>query len=52
MFAGVYFEGIPATERESLERTMESHLRPALYKDGAWWADYRRLRVEAIKLVT
>jgi trans-aconitate methyltransferase len=49
MFAGVYFEGIPAAERESLERALESRLRPTLYKDGAWWADYRRLRVEAVK---
>jgi hypothetical protein len=49
MFAGAYFEGIPAAERESLERAMEGRLRPALYKDGAWWADYRRLRVEAVK---
>ena len=49
MFAGMYFEGIPASERESLESAIESRLRPALYKDGAWWADYRRLRVEAVK---
>lgn len=49
MFAGFYFEGVPADERESLERAIESRLRPALYKDGAWWADYRRLRVEAVK---
>lgn len=49
MFGGKYFEGIPVTERESLERAIESHLRPVLYKDGAWWADYRRLRVEAVK---
>ena len=52
MFAGKYFEGIAAAERESLERAIEDGLRPALYKDGAWWADYRRLRVEAVKTST
>ena len=48
MFAGAYFEGIPAGERERLMREIEERLRPALYRDGAWWADYRRLRVEAV----
>lgn len=24
-------------------------LRPTLYRDGAWWADYRRIRIVAIK---
>lgn len=50
MFTGSYFEGIPAAERAILIRTIEDRLRPALYKDGAWWADYRRLRVEAIQM--
>lgn len=52
MFAGAYFEGVTAAERESLERTIEDRLRPVLYRDGAWWADYRRLRAEAVKTLT
>jgi hypothetical protein len=28
---------------------VESALRPALWRDGNWWADYRRIRVVAIK---
>lgn len=28
---------------------LSTRLRPALYRDGAWWADYRRLRVAAVK---
>jgi trans-aconitate 2-methyltransferase len=48
MFAGSYFEGIPSGERAAIFRTIEDRLRPSLYKDGAWWADYRRLRVEAV----
>jgi len=50
MFAGSYFEGIPAADREPLQRFIEERLRPVLYRDGAWWADYRRLRVDAVKL--
>jgi trans-aconitate methyltransferase len=50
MFAGAYFEGIPPGHREPLLRTIEDRLRQDLYRDGAWWADYRRLRVEAVLL--
>jgi trans-aconitate 2-methyltransferase len=28
---------------------MEQKLRPLLYREGSWWIDYRRLRIEAIK---
>jgi len=48
MFAGPYFEGIPPEERTALVNAIEDRLRPDLYRDGAWWADYRRLRVEAV----
>jgi trans-aconitate methyltransferase len=48
MFAGSYFEGIPGAERDALVRVIEERLRLELFRDGAWWADYRRLRVEAI----
>jgi len=50
MFAGGYFEKIPPGDREPLLRAIEEDLRPVLFRDGAWWADYRRLRVEAIKV--
>jgi trans-aconitate methyltransferase len=49
MFASVYFERVPVREREPLLREIEHRLRPELYRDGAWWADYRRLRVEAFR---
>jgi trans-aconitate methyltransferase len=47
MFAGAYFEAVAPAEREALISQIEERLRPALYCDGAWWADYRRLRVDA-----
>jgi len=47
MFGGVWFEEVPEKDREGLVAEMESRLRAGLYRDGAWWADYRRLRLSA-----
>jgi trans-aconitate 2-methyltransferase len=47
MFAGAYFEDVPENRRDALVREIETLLRPQLYCDGAWYADYRRLRVKA-----
>jgi hypothetical protein len=49
MFGGDYFEGVPGDRREALIREIEAALRPALWCDGAWYADYRRLRIVAEK---
>ena len=49
MFAGSWFEGISLADRAALIGTIEDRLRTTLYKDGSWWADYRRLRIEAVK---
>jgi trans-aconitate methyltransferase len=45
MFAGAYFDNIPQPQREALITAIEARLRPVLFRDGAWWADYRRLRI-------
>jgi trans-aconitate methyltransferase len=47
MFAGVWFEGVAEKEREGIIVEIESRLRLQLWRDGAWWADYRRLRLAA-----
>jgi trans-aconitate methyltransferase len=49
MFAGTWFEGVPAKARGAIVAEIESRLRPSLFRDNAWWADYRRLRVIAIR---
>jgi trans-aconitate methyltransferase len=49
MFGGAYFEDVPAGERDALVRQIEARLKPHLWRDGAWFADYRRLRVAAEK---
>ncbi|HEX6329241.1 MAG TPA: methyltransferase domain-containing protein [Jiangellaceae bacterium] len=46
MFAGPVMADVPA---EAVDRAVEI-ARPALWRDGAWWADYRRLRFRAVKV--
>jgi trans-aconitate methyltransferase len=50
MFAGEWFKGVPLSDRSEQIAEIENRLRPALYREGAWWADYQRLRVKATKL--
>lgn len=40
-------DGLDAAKQEAVLADMEFALRPTLWRDGAWWADYRRLRVAA-----
>lgn len=47
MFAGAFLSGLAAPSREELFVEMERRLAPALHRDGAWFIDYRRLRVTA-----
>jgi trans-aconitate methyltransferase len=47
MFAGVWFEGVPAPSRAAIVAEIESRLRPVLFHDERWWIDYRRLRLIA-----
>jgi len=49
MFAGAYFEDVPEDRKEALVRQIEERLRPDLWCDGAWYADYRRLRIRAFR---
>lgn len=46
MFAGDLLAGVPASV---LERASEI-ARETLWREGTWWADYRRLRFRAVKI--
>ena len=47
MFAGTWLEAVPAGEKRAVLEELESRLRAELWREGSWWADYRRLRVVA-----
>lgn len=49
MFCSAYLAGLDEKKRESFLEYVEDQLRPALFHDGQWWADYRRLRIVAVK---
>jgi trans-aconitate methyltransferase len=49
MFCGGYFGGLTAEETRVKLCELVAQLRPALYNDGVWTLDYRRLRIVAIK---
>jgi trans-aconitate 2-methyltransferase len=50
MFADAFLAGLSADQKIQIIRTVEEHLLPTLYQEGNWTADYRRIRIVAIKL--
>ncbi len=49
MFASRFLDKLPADQQTQVIQTVEQRLKPTLYREGTWIADYRRLRVVAIK---
>jgi trans-aconitate methyltransferase len=49
MFAGEYLAKAGDARREEFLSRVEELLRPKLFRDGQWWADYRRLRLVACR---
>jgi trans-aconitate methyltransferase len=49
MFCGGPLDTVPAGRREEFLRAVEDAARPGLFRDGGWFADYRRLRVVAVR---
>lgn len=50
MFANCFLQPLPADKQSEVLVNIENQLRPRLYQDGTWFADYKRIRVMAIKL--
>jgi len=48
-FADNIIEALPADKREDVIAEVARKLKPILFRDGAWFADYRRLRIVAFK---
>ncbi|MGB6301655.1 MAG: class I SAM-dependent methyltransferase [Rivularia sp. (in: cyanobacteria)] len=49
MFAGNFFKGLSESEINQVINDVENQLKPKLYQQGNWFADYRRIQVKAIK---
>jgi trans-aconitate methyltransferase len=49
MFCGSLLGRVPPADHEGFFRQVEDAVRPTLYRDGQWFADYRRLRVLACR---
>jgi trans-aconitate 2-methyltransferase len=49
MFAADFLAKAGEKRREEYLARVEAILRPQLFRDGQWWADYRRLRLVAVK---
>ena len=49
MFGEKLMEPVAPPERVAAVGRIRERLRNTLYRDGAWWADYKRIRVRALK---
>lgn len=50
LFRRPIMEALKTEEREQVLQLIESQLHSILFRDGAWYADYRRLQIVAYKL--
>lgn len=50
MFAGNFFVELSTEQQTQVIRAIEQYLKPTLYHEGTWTADYRRIRIVAFKV--
>jgi trans-aconitate 2-methyltransferase len=50
MFGGRFVADMTPEQRDAFGRQVEEYAQPELWRDGKWVADYRRLRITAVKL--
>ena len=48
-FADNIIESLPADKREEVMAAVAQKLKPDLFREGSWFADYKRLRIVAFK---
>lgn len=49
MFGGTYLQGINENEAEKILDEIQENLKDTHFRNGNWYADYKRLRIVAIK---
>ncbi|MBD2308551.1 methyltransferase domain-containing protein [Chroococcidiopsis sp. FACHB-1243] len=50
MFASRFLAELSTEHQRRVLELVEQQLKPMLYRDEKWWADYRRIRVVAVKI--
>lgn len=48
-FGAQFFAGVSPPDKAAVLAAVDTELRPALFRDGQWFADYKRLRIVAEK---
>ncbi|GAB2584357.1 class I SAM-dependent methyltransferase [Spirosoma areae] len=48
-FGAYFFEGVASSDKAAILEKVNLDLRPALFRDGRWYADYKRIRISAEK---
>lgn len=51
MFAGTFFKKIPVGQHNIIVENVKHKLYSDLFRDGRWFADYKRIRVMGVKEV-
>ncbi|AFZ30198.1 Methyltransferase type 11 [Gloeocapsa sp. PCC 7428] len=49
MFANSFLDTFSSEQQARIISDVENQLRPVLYQNGVWFADYRRIRIVAVK---
>ena len=49
MFGSHLLESLNEEQKDTIITKVERNLKPILYKEGSWIADYKRIRVVGIK---
>ena len=49
MFGKAFFVGVSNLHKEKVLHAVQKNLKNDLFKDGQWYADYKRIRIEAAK---
>ncbi|MEM6764415.1 MAG: methyltransferase domain-containing protein [Bacteroidota bacterium] len=49
MFGKDYLKGVSPGEADDILEEVQASLKPGLYQEGKWYADYKRLRIKATK---
>ncbi|MEA5593680.1 class I SAM-dependent methyltransferase [Rivularia sp. UHCC 0363] len=50
MFCGNFFQGLSEEQKIMVIQDVEKQLKPKLYQEGNWFADYKRIQIKAIKI--